>query len=257
MPTLTLDNHRLFYADHRPEQPGPALLLLHGAGGSHLVWPGALRGLADTRVLALDLPGHGRSDPPGRRSIDQYAAVVEAFMVALGLEEVVVAGHSMGGAIALTMAVEPVRALRGIILIGASARMPVGEPLLGGAITSLDQAADVIVDNGFAEAPSPDLRERMKAAVLATGATTTFGDFLACNQFDARRRLASITVPALVIGGTQDRMIPPPFMKSLADGLPRARLALLEGVGHYAMLERPDEVARLVADFINTLRERR
>lgn len=252
MPTLTLDNRRLFYADHRPEQPGPALLLLHGAAGSHLVWPGELRGLADTRVLALDLPGHGRSDPPGRRTVGQYATVVEAFITALGLAEVVVAGHSMGGAIALTMAVEPARWLRGIVLIGASARMPVGEPLLGGAIASLERAADFIVDNSFPEAP-PNLRERMKAAVLETGATTTFGDFLACNQFDARRRLASITVPALVIGGAQDRMISPRFMRTLADGLPRARLALLEGAGHYAMLERPDEVARWVADFINTL----
>jgi pimeloyl-ACP methyl ester carboxylesterase len=252
MPTLTLDKRRLFYADHRPDRPGPALLLLHGAGGSHLIWPGALRGLVETRVLALDLPGHGRSDPPGRRTIGQYAAVVEAFMAALGLPEVVVAGHSMGGAIALTMALEPARALRGIVLIGAGARMPVGGPLLGGALASLERASDFVVDNGFVEAP-PDLRQQMKAGMLATGATTTFGDFLACSRFDARPRLASITTPALVIGGAQDRMIPPQFAKSLADGLPRARLALLEGAGHYAMLERPDEVARLVADFINTL----
>ena len=97
MPYVNVNNRRLFYTHQQPAAAGPALLLLHGAGGSHLVWPGALRRLAETRVLALDLPGHGRSAPPGRRTIAHYAAAVNDFIAAAGLPEVVIAGHSMGG----------------------------------------------------------------------------------------------------------------------------------------------------------------
>ncbi|MBP6788450.1 MAG: alpha/beta fold hydrolase, partial [Candidatus Promineofilum sp.] len=96
MPYINVTDRRLFYTDQQPDAAGPALLLLHGAGGSHLVWPGALRRLAGTRVLALDLPGHGRSAPPGRRAIAHYTAAVADFIAAVGLPEVVIAGHSMG-----------------------------------------------------------------------------------------------------------------------------------------------------------------
>ena len=85
MPYINVVGRRLFYTDQQPDAAGPALLLLHGAGGSHLVWPGALRRLARTRVVALDLPGHGRSAPPGRRTIAHYTATVADFIAAVGL----------------------------------------------------------------------------------------------------------------------------------------------------------------------------
>lgn len=253
MPYLDVTGQRLFYADQQPDAAGPALLLLHGAGGSHLVWPGPLRRLAGTRVLALDLPGHGRSTPPGRRTIAHYAAVVSDFIAALGLREVVIAGHSMGGAIALTVALESPAALRGLVLLSAGPRLRVNDTLLGGGLADFAAAAGFIVDNGFAAAPD-ELRRKMRQAILDTGATTTFGDFLACSRFDARARLPGIHLPALIIGGTEDRLVPPRQADALAGGLPHARRARVDGAGHFVMLERPDEVAALVAGFLAGLR---
>ena len=252
MPHLTANGRRLFYTDQQPDAPGPALLLLHGAGGSHLVWPGALRRLADTRVLALDLPGHGRSDPPGRRLMAHYAATVSDFIAAVGAPEIVLAGHSMGGAIALTLALEPPAALRGLVLMSVGPQMRVNDTLLGGGLADFEAAADFIANYGFAAAPD-ELRQQTRQAILQTGATTTFGDFLACSRFDARARLPGIHLPALVIGGDEDRLTPPRQMDALAAGLPHAQRARLAGAGHFVMLERPAEVAALVADFLAVL----
>jgi len=248
MPYLNVDGHRLFYSD-QGEAGGPALLLLHGAAGSHLVWPAPLRRLAGARVLGLDLPGHGRSDPPGRRAIGHYAGAVMAFVEALGPRDLIIAGHSMGAAIALTVAVEPPAALRGLVLLSAGARLRVGDALLGGSLADFEAAADFIVDNGFAAAPA-ELRRKVRAAILETGAMTTYGDFLACNHFDARARLAGIDLPALVIAGAADRLVPARAAEALASGLPHGRLARLESAGHFSMLERPDEVAALTAAFL-------
>jgi len=249
MPYLDVAGRRLYYADQQPDASGPALLLLHGAAGSHLVWPGALRRLAGTRVLALDLPGHGRSAPPGRRAIAHYAAVVSDFIAALALPEVVIAGHSMGGAIALTVALEPPAALRGLVLLSTAPRLRVNDTLLGGGLADLTAVANFIVDYGFAAAPD-ELRGKTRQAILDTGATTTFGDFLACSRFDARAQLAGLHLPALVIGGSEDRLVTPRQTDALAEGLPHARRARLDGAGHFVMLERPDETAALVAGFL-------
>ena len=252
MPYLTANGRRLFYTDQQPDAPGPALLLLHGAAGSHLVWPGALRRLAARRVLALDLPGHGRSDLPGRRTMAHYAAAVGDFIAAIGAPEIVIAGHSMGGAIALTVALEPPAALRGLVLMSVGPQMRVNDTLLGGGLADFEAAADFIVTYGFADAPE-ELRQQTRQAILQAGAATTFGDFLACSRFDARARLPGIHLPALVIGGDEDRLTPPRQMDALAAGLLHAKRARLAGAGHFVMLEQPVEVAALVAGFLATL----
>lgn len=252
MPTVIVGGQRLFYADQQRDAPGPALLLLHGAAGSHLVWPGPLRRLPQTRVLALDLPGHGRSDPPGRRAIDHYATAVTDFLAAIGSPPVVLAGHSMGAAIALTAAVDAPPALRGLVLMSAGPRMPVNDTLLGGVLSDFKRAAGFIVAYGFADAPDA-LRDKVRQGILSAGAMTTYGDFLACSRFDARPRLPGVNVPALVIGGAVDRMIPPAQADALAAGLSLGRRERVEGAGHFVMLERPDEVAALVARFMASL----
>ena len=107
MPYTTVASERVFYARRSALSPeAPDLILVHGAGGNHQHWGAAVRNLRSANVYALDLPGHGRSSGNGRTAIADYAAFVVGFMDALGLQKAVIAGHSMGGAIATTMALE-------------------------------------------------------------------------------------------------------------------------------------------------------
>lgn len=252
MPIIEVEGRSLHYSENGSVSEDLTILLIHGAGSSHLVWPDALQGVEQVRILAIDLPGHGQSHPPGRRTVDAYAAVIEAFAGRLALKRLVLVGHSLGSAIALTLALRDRVAIEGLILLGAAARMPVGDVLLGGLLASLEQAADFIAAHGFG-APSPDAQAGVREHILATGATTTFGDFLACNRFDLRTGLAGIGAPTLIIAGDRDRLTPLRFAQTLAAGMPNARLSIVEGAGHFAMLERPEHIARLASDFLSQI----
>lgn len=252
MPTISLDNTRLHYEDHRPEQTDRTVLLIHGAGGSRLAWPESIRRLAGARVVALDLPGHGRSAPPGRRTVAHYAQVVEAFVVALGLPTLVLAGHSMGSAIALTVAHRRAVSIEGLILLGVSARMPVSETLLRGSLASLDEVAGFVAEHGLADS-LPEVQEFVRREIIQTGGTTLFGDYLACNRYDLRPVVGEIDKPALLIAGRHDSMVPLRFSESLAAGLPNADLRVLDRAGHFMIVEQPEAVVQLMESFLAQL----
>lgn len=252
MPYITVANRKIFYAEHNVRAGSGAVILIHGAAANHLVWPGPVRRLPNRRVLALDLPGHGRSQPPGRRLITHYAEVVCEFIRALHLEKVILLGHSMGGAIALQLAADTGHAIHGVIVVGTAMRMRVSERLLSESLADTPQAIESILSNGFSDA-TPQLLNRCREQMRSISPTTFFGDFLACNRFDLRDRVAEIMVPTLVISGTADNMVHTRFSATLADGLPNGDLALIEGAGHFTMLERPYQVAEIAESFIARL----
>ncbi|MEZ4540136.1 MAG: alpha/beta fold hydrolase [Chloroflexota bacterium] len=249
MPTIEIEERDVFITQANDRAPGPTILYIHGAASSSAVWPPPLTHLPAIHCVALDLPGHGASLPPGRRSVEQYAHFVEDFIIAQALSGITIVGHSMGSAIALSLARRAVVDVRGLFLLGAAARMPVSEAILKGSVNSLSDVASWIADNALIEA-TPAQRDAVRRQVTQTGETTTFGDFLACNRFDLRAQVASILVPALIVAGTLDQMTPLRFSESLAAGLPHGRLATLEGCGHFSMLERTKVVKELLIDFI-------
>ena len=113
---MNLKNQKLYFAKQSTAN-SPLVVLIHGAAGTHLDWPPHLRRLDAASVYAIDLPGHGRSPGPACSTVDQYAEVVAAFITELDLAEVVLVGHSMGGAVALTIARQQPGAVMGLVLI--------------------------------------------------------------------------------------------------------------------------------------------
>lgn len=158
----------------------------------------------------------------------------------------------MGSAVALTIAQRNIVKPSGLILFGASARMPVAPTLLQGSINALNEVATFIADKGIADAPA-SRRDVVHRCILATGTMTTFGDFLACNRFDLRGVLSQIGAPTLVIAGSRDIMTPLKFSQSLAAGLPMSGLLILEDAGHFAMLERPKMALVAIEEFLHQL----
>src|SRR5512135_1261958 len=121
----------LYYFSHLEEEKGLApVILLHGAGGNCLFWPPGLRRLEGLRIYAPDLPGHGKSAGIGKQSILDYAGCLLDFMRALTISKAIFVGHSMGGAIALHLAIHHPRHTLALTLLGAGARMRVAPELL-------------------------------------------------------------------------------------------------------------------------------
>lgn len=233
-----------------PDAPGPALILLHGAAGSAAVWPRALLELPGTHTVAIDLPGHGRSPQPGRRSVRQYADSVAQFLRDEALSEVIIAGHSMGGAVALELARRQLPGVRGLILLSSSGRLRVGGPLFAALSDDFAQAATLLAGLSFAAEAPDELRQAAVAEIIDCGTLVTTGDFLACNHFDLTAELPNIALPTLVISGTADQMVPLRYSAATAAALPNATLRPIEGAGHFVMREAPDEVALLVKSFV-------
>lgn len=257
MAFVTVGENKLFFETCRPNARGRTLLLVHGAGGSHLDWPIELRRLEETAVASLDLPGHGRSTPPGHQTIEGYADVVQAFIETTGLENVVVVGHSMGGAIAQALALRGLTQLSGLILIGTGARLPVSPAILEGVGNEDGAAFAVAVSliNRYAwrKKSDPTHRKKSYATMLTTGSETLHGDFFACSQFNSHAQLHNVQLPTLIISATEDKMVPVKFGKQLVEQIPNAQFEIVEDSGHYIQLEQPRVVSSLITNFLNNL----
>ena len=229
----------------------PALLLIHGAAGSRLFWPPAIRRLEGVEVYALDLPGHGATGGEASPTLDGYASAVKAWMEAVGLRRAVCAGHSMGSAIALTLGLMSPEALAGLILVGSGASLRVNPLLLdlSGSPATYRQAVDLIVEWSFGSQTPPRLLELASRRMGDVPARVLHADLEACSRFDVRSQIGNITLPALVICGSEDRMTPPKLSQALAEALPRSRLHMVEGAGHMVMLEQPEAVAAAIGQF--------
>lgn len=251
MPIVHVGDWPLFYFEQRVPTPStPPLLLIHGAGGQYAHWPPQVRRLEDVHIIAPDLPGHGRSGGEGCDSISTYAAVMRALMDALGAERFIVGGHSMGGAIALQLALDAPQRVAGLVLVATGARLRVTPQILDRVLTDYEAVVDFVIAHSFAPSADEALRQVGRHILKATPPQVVYDDYLACNRFDVMERLAQIAAPALVIGGTADEMTPPKYLHYLAEHLPDAELHLLDSTGHMIMAERPVDVAGILRGWL-------
>lgn len=243
----------LYYFAHEEDNlRRPPVILIHGAGGTHLHWPAEVRRLPGQRVFALDLPGHGKSEGVGCQSVVEYARAVTGLMDRLHLGPAVMVGHSMGGAIALMLALRFPKRVLGLGLVGTGARLRVAPAILENAANpaTFPAAVQAAVEWSYGPAADPRLKELGAQRMLETRPGVLHGDFLACNEFDVMDRLDKIGVPALILCGTEDRLTPLKYSEYLRDHLPKARLQIVQGAGHMVMLERPAEVAAALEAFL-------
>ena len=252
MPYVSVGSRRVYYSA-RGQAEGTPVVFIHGAGGNRLVWGGQLRSLSSAqRVVALDLPGHGRSDGPGMACIGSYAQVVAEVLGRLGSAAVLV-GHSMGGGVALHLALQWPGLVAGLVLLGTGGRLRVAPSLLAGLQDDFRCAVAAITGSAFAPATASTIRKRGEGALLAAGPATLLADFRACDAFDVLARLGEIHVPCLVICGAEDRLTPVKYSEALAKGIPGARLQVIPSAGHMAMLEEPAAVSQSILSFVSGL----
>jgi pimeloyl-ACP methyl ester carboxylesterase len=232
----------------------PSIVLIHGAGGTHLYWPSEVRRLAGYRVLALDLPGHGKSDGRGQQSISAYVHCVLNWLEAVGLHQAVFVGHSMGGAIALELAVDYPEHVFALGLVSTGARLWVHPSLLNdiSSPATFQKAIETIINWSYSPKIDPHLTELARQSMAETRQSVLQGDLLACNNFDLTDHMAEIRSPTLVICGADDQMTPLRYSQFLAGSIPSAQLEVIPHAGHMVMLEQPQTVAhRLVAFLAN------
>ena len=253
MPYLPGLEPKIFYTEQGNASP-PALLLVHGAGSTHLDWPLEIRRLDNTVVYTIDLPGHGRSKGSGKNRIDDYADDVIHLINTLGLKQVVVAGYSMGGAVAQAIGLRKIQAVTALVLISTGAHLQVGESILKLLSTDYTRATDLLVKLSWSRDAAEHLVALAKERQLEIDQEVAFRDFTACDAFDMREVIGAIDLPTLVISGSADRMTPPKYGRFLSERLPNARLVQIDGGAHMVFLEKPAVVAGVITTFLEELR---
>ena len=231
----------------------PVLVFVHGSGCDHTVWALQTRYFAHrgTSVLAVDLPGHGRSEGPALTSIEQLADWLAGLLDELGVSQAAVVGHSMGSLVALALAARHGTRVRALALLGTALPMAVADPLLDAAKANDHAAMEMITLWGHSKSAQIGGGQAPGAWVTGTGLRlleraapdVLYHDLKACNDFKLdEAALAAIECPVLLIVGAKDVMTPPAAANALSDALPRARMARIDGCGHMMMAEKPDQV---------------
>lgn len=241
---------------------GPPVVLLHGWLGSWGIWQQAMSTLGQTfRTYALDFWGFGESGKKHPQyTISDFVALVDQFMEKLGIESAPLVGHSMGGTVALSVAIYRPRRVQKVVVVGS--------PIEGGALSPLLQLAGyrpaaflaynlpVLLRLGLRlYAPritSPaDEWYRMQERDLSR---TTLESFLfsiaSLRRTDLRPRLNGIRVPTLGIYGSGDNIVDPRQGESLKAGVPHAQIEVMEGARHFPMLDQPEQFIRVLHGFL-------
>lgn len=247
----------IYYHLHEGGREGltPSIVLIHGAGGTHLYWPSEVRRLPGYRVYAPDLPGHGKSGGRGMQSIADYSNALINWLDAMDLHSAVMIGHSMGSAIALSLALDHPRRVLGLGLAGAGARLRVSPELLEQTSnpTTFSNAVTTVINRSFSSHAPARLIELATRRMAETRSSVLYGDFLACDEFDVRDRLVELHQPTLVLCGAQDQMTPVRFAQYLASEIPNAVLKTIPDAGHMVMLEQPLAIAAAIGEFVGSI----
>lgn len=232
---------------------GPPLVLVHGAGGDLMHWPADLRRMPGRRVYAVDLPGHGKTGGEPLGDITSYAAALMQWAGELELPRFVLAGHSMGGAIAQELALCHEARLAGLVLLSTGARLRVAPQILAGLLADFDGTVDLLVKWMYGEGADPNLLRLGARRLREAPPAVLHADFAACDVFDRRPDVGRIDVPTLVLCGEADIMTPVKSSQHLHDQIRRSELVVIPGGGHMVALQQPRAVAEHVARFLDRL----
>ena len=225
-------------------------VFVHGAGENRLLWRRMLEGLSgESRALAVDLPGHPRGEITCR-SVGDYAEKLHRFLVDNQLERPVLGGHSMGGAIALTLALAHPDDLGGLILVATGAKLGVAPEILEGLRGEPLRTIENIITPWSFNSIDLGLGREARTALSVSNLPVFLNDYLACTAFDVRKDLHKISVRTLVVCGDKDRMTPPKFSHYLAANIPGSELRFIKDSGHMVPLEMPEALAWVVQGFL-------
>jgi pimeloyl-ACP methyl ester carboxylesterase len=260
---ITVDGKNVFAATGgRTFDPAdPTIIFIHGAGLDHTVWALQARYFAHhgRSVLAVDLPGHGRSEGPPIDNLDGLADWVIALIDAAGLEQAALVGHSLGATIAFATAGQAPERIWALALIGAAEQTMVSPELLNAAEANEHLGLDLIVGWGHGReahvggcrTPGMWMIGSGVRLMERTGPDVLYTDLTSTGDYDrGAEAAAAIRCPTLLLLGANDVMTPAKAGRQLAEKISGAQVMVLPNTGHMLMAERPDEVTDALREVV-------
>ena len=255
------------YTGGKPFDPAmPTVVFIHGAQNDHSVWALQTRYFAHHgySVLAVDLPGHGRSKGAAKTGVPELADWLLEVLDAAGVQKAALFGHSMGSLIALEASFRAPQRVSHLALVGATYPMKVSDALLETAREDEQSAIDMVniwSHSSIAQNwPSPvpgfsvtgGARRLMQRISRTNPDQVFYTDFAACNAYaNGEAAAQAVRCPTLLLFGARDMMTPPKSSKQLTGAIAHARVVTVDS-GHALMAERPDAVLDALFGFMGT-----
>lgn len=246
---------------------GRPVVLVHGFPFDHTIWEAQLEGLSDgASILAPDLPGFGGSRPGlAEPDIEAYADAIAGWSKELRLGTIILAGHSMGGYVALALARRHPKLLAGLVLVSTRAgadsetgregrRKMADEVMKRGPQATVDAMLPKLL-GAVTRERDPGIVDRVRETMLRQSKEGIVAALQAmAARPDSTPTLAAIQAPSLVVAGTDDAVIPITEAEFMVSHIKDARYTQIPNAGHLPMMESPEEFNRALASFLRTLR---
>ncbi len=239
---------------------GRTIIFIHAAGSNGHSWHYQYDHLGKAHSpFALDLPGHGRSSGvEALPSVQDYADFVAAFMDTLKIPSAVVVGRSMGGAVAMDLALRHPAKVQALGLIATSAKFNLAPELIQTwRNVTMGRMGQPFTNGGYSPKTIAERQEIIREGwgeQIRTDPRTRWGDMVACNNVDLRDQVGRIDKPTLIIAGADDDVTPPAMSEHLASQIKGSRLEKIADAGHYVTSEQPAAVNAALEKFLSELK---
>jgi len=232
-----------------------SILLMHGSGLTHIVWSLHEQFYASQgfNILSVDLPGHGNSEGPSLKSIEEISDWVKSLMNVLDIKKIIIIGHSQGCLVGIDFASRYPNLINDLVLVAGSYKMPVNQDLIDYAEAGDEKVILLMMKWGYEESKafiggnpvkkiinsSREIRE-----VLAV-------DLNACNNYKSgKESLEKINCPTLCIFGDLDKMVPLEVGNKMASMIKNSEKKIINNCGHMIIFEKAFEMRKIVKEFL-------
>ena len=233
----------------------PSILLMHGSGLTNIVWSlhEQFHSSQGFNVLSVDIPGHGNSEGPALKSIEEISDWIKALMIKADIKKIIIIGHSQGGLAGIDFASRYPELTDKIVLVSASYKMPVNQELIDLAEAGDEKSILLMMKWGYEGSKAfiggnpvkkiinsaRDIRE-----ILAV-------DLNACNNYkNGENAIKKINSPTLCIFGDLDKMVPVKVGLKMAEQIKNSEIKIINDCGHMIIFEKAFEMRKLVKEFI-------
>ena len=242
----------VFYRVNGSED-GLAIILVHGIAGDSRFFHNQLKYFGNSyRIIAIDLPGHGRSSNITDQSIEAYNNSIEAVIKKEKIETYILAGHSMGGVICLENYRRHKDKIKALILISTSSVLPVNKDMIKASINDFDNFFYIMLTRIFHKKAGIFIISAQKNITEADKKIIT-GDLELCSGINYDQYLDEIEIPVLVIANKFDRMIPASLTEEMQKKIKNSKIVLFDSEGHIPFFENSGEFNNAVSDFIESI----
>jgi pimeloyl-ACP methyl ester carboxylesterase len=237
MPYFEYSGKKIFY-QVKDNDSQRALIFIHGSGGNSDVWKEQLKLKINYNIYTLDLPSHSKSDEFVEHSLELYVDVLRKFIEYLDLKDVILGGHSLGGAVIQSYYFKYPNDVTALFLIGT-----------GGRLRVLPDTLEIVKSNfpKFIEGMDDDIKKEF----IKTAPHVCYDDLMICDGFDILDKTESINIPCLILVGKKDNMTPVKYSEFYHKKIKNSELVIIDNAGHMVMIETPKELNEAIENYIN------